>query len=131
MTARFSKWSVTAALLAMLVPKPKLQMGQRKNLLWKYKFLPKSFPEWFGPQTTEPISFWKSCLKNQFKLIIPKKCWFWSRKGLNIWTLFYALLMRRRYPATIEPATSFYQGNLPPTNKKIFFLLHLRQTTKN
>ena len=47
----------------------------------------KKFLEWFDPKTTERISFQKSCTKNQLKLIIPKKYWFRSQKGQNIWTL--------------------------------------------
>ena len=28
-------------------------------------------------------------ITNQLKLTVPIKCWFWSWKGSNIWTLFY------------------------------------------
>ena len=70
-------------------PKTPNSEWSKKVTFRKIQILPQnSFPEWFGPKTSEPISFWKSCRKNQLKLIIPKKCGFWSRKGSNIWTLF-------------------------------------------
>ena len=31
-------------------------------------------------------------MTNQLKLTVPKKCWFRSWKGSNIWTLFYSVL---------------------------------------
>ena len=77
MTARSSKCSVIAALLSMLVPKP--QFHTNPNFAHKFFFLSD-----FCPKTTEPIRFLKSCMKNQLKLIIPKRCGFWSKKGSNI-----------------------------------------------
>ena len=46
---------------------------------------------WFGYKEIEHIHFWKSNMRNQLKLILPKEWGFWSWKGLNIWTLLYLL----------------------------------------
>ena len=50
-------------------------------------FLRNFFPEWFGHKEIEHIRFWKSYMKNQLKLIFPKECGIWSRKGSNILSL--------------------------------------------
>ena len=101
-----------------------LQRGQRKWPPQKSKLLLKKFSWliWSGPKTTEPIRFQKSCMKNQLKLVIPKKCGFWSRKGSKIWTLFYILvpltqnLIGFKWPVTVKPVSSvksnIYQTSL-------------------
>ena len=69
--------------------KTPISEGSKKITSTKIQILPQNkFPEWFGTETTEPIRFQKSFMKNQIKLIIPKKCWFWFWKGSNILTLF-------------------------------------------
>ena len=45
---------------------------------------------WFGHASIEPFFYSIAC-KKQLKLFFPRQCGFQSRKGLNIWTLFYTL----------------------------------------
>ena len=93
-------------------PKTPISDGSKKITSTKIQILPCNFfPDWFGHKTIEPIRFWKSCMKHQFRLIFPRKLGFWSQKGVNIWTLFFSSISN--YLALIsKKSMSFFKDLL-------------------
>ena len=89
--SKFFKLQRYSSVTLSLSPKIPISEGLRKITSTKIQILPrKNFPDSFGHKTIEPIWFWKDFMKNQLKLIFPKKCGFRSWKGSNIWTLLYS-----------------------------------------
>ena len=80
MTARSSNYSVTAALLSMLVQKETFSEVKKKITFTQMQILPENiFPEWFGHKTIEPIGFWKTFMKKK------SSNWSFQRKvGFNL-----------------------------------------------
>ena len=80
---KVSKLQRDSSVTLHVSPKTPILEGSLKNFFTKIQISPlKIFPEWFVHKTIEPVRIWKSCIMNQLKLIFPKKCWFWSWKGL-------------------------------------------------
>ena len=90
LTARSSKCSVTAALLSLLVRKANFSGEIENNFFFKSKFCPQNFFRIGLVQNKLKLYIFEmDFMTIQLKLTVPKKCGFWSRKGSNIWTLFY------------------------------------------
>ena len=103
-TSSFCKLQRYGSVTLHLSPKNPISEGQRKNTSAKIQILPwQFFPQWFGHKTIESSCFWNDFMKNQLKLIFPKKCGFRCWKGSNIWRLFY-LACRQAGPGQVQLA---------------------------
>ena len=69
--------------------KPNFKGEIENNFNKNPNFHSKCFSEWFGQKKLKLYVFEMDIMTNQLKLLFPKKCWFWSWKGSNIWTLLH------------------------------------------
>ena len=94
-------------------PKNPISREKLKIISTKIQFSPqKFFTEWFCHKPIEPICFWKFFMKNELKLMFPKKCGFRTRKGSNIWTLFLgrSTMVLGRSTMLLERSTMAMEG---------------------